>query len=146
MAAANPLHATSVMLAGRVLLLTGPSGRGKSDLALRLIDRGALLLSDDYTDLVARDGVVYASPPARIAGQIEVRGIGIVEMVFAGEGPVALVVDLNGTPERMPCEPLPTVELCGVAVPVIALAAFEASAPIKAEQALRRHGLGNAAA
>ena len=142
MVAANPLHATSVMIAGRVLLLTGPSGHGKSDLALRLIDRGALLLSDDYTDLVVRDGVLYASPPARIAGQMEIRGVGLVDMAFAGEGPVALVLDLDGPPERMPGEPLPTIELCGVAIPAITLAAFEASAPIKAEQALLHYGLG----
>lgn len=140
----NPLHATSVMIGGRVLLLTGRSGRGKSDLALRLIDRGALLLSDDYTDLVARDGILYASPPVRIAGQMEVRGIGIIDMAFAGEGPVALMLDLDGTPERMPAEPLPTTELRGVAIPTLALVALEASAPIKAEQALLRHGLGGA--
>ena len=57
------LHASSVMIEGRVLLLAGQSGRGKSDLALRLIDRGAQLVSDDYTELVARNGILYASPP-----------------------------------------------------------------------------------
>lgn len=144
MTAAAPLHATSVMIGGRVLLLTGESGRGKSDLALRLIDRGALLVSDDYTDLAARDGVLYASPPARIAGRMEVRGVGIIEMAFAGEGPVALILDLDRAPDRMPDSPLPATSLCGVDIPVIALAALEASAAIKAEQALLRHGLGGA--
>ncbi|KRB85993.1 aldolase [Sphingomonas sp. Root710] len=139
---ASPLHATSVMISGRVLLLTGGSGCGKSDLALRLIDRGALLVSDDYTDLSTRDGVLYASPPARIAGQMEVRGIGIVDMAFAGEGPVALILDLDRAPDRMPDTPLPMTPLCGVDIPVIAFAALEASSAIKAEQALLRHGLG----
>lgn len=141
----NIFHATSVMIDGRVMLLAGKSGSGKSDLALRLIDRGAILVSDDYTCLEARDGILYASPPARIAGKIEIRGIGIAEMGFADEGPVALMLDLDATPNRLPDEPLPTTSFSGVAVPVIALAALEASAPIKAEQALFRHGLGVAA-
>ena len=144
MAHPNPLHATSVMIGGRVLLLIGTSGRGKSDLALRLIDRGALLLSDDYTALVARNGTLYASPPAAIAGRREIRGVGIVEMAFAGEGPVALMLDLDNVPERLPHEPLAMTEYCGVAIPTLAIAALEASAPIKAEQALLRHGLGGA--
>lgn len=138
----NPLHATSVMIDGRVVLLAGQSGRGKSDLALRLIDRGALLVSDDYTDLAARGGTLYASPPVTIAGKMEIRGIGIAELAFAGEGPVALILDLDGDPARMPDDPLPTTKLCGIAIPTLALAAHEGSAPIKAEQALLRHGLG----
>ena len=144
MTGSNPVHATSVMIGGKVLLLSGKSGSGKSDLALRLIDRGALLVSDDYTDLVARDGVLHASPPASIAGRIEIRGIGIVAMAFASEGPVALMIDLEGTPQRLPEETLPATCLHGIAVPTLALAAFESSAPIKAEQALLRHGLGSA--
>lgn len=136
------LHATSVMIGGRVLLLAGRSGSGKSDLALRLIDRGALLISDDYTDLAARDGVLYASPPARIAGQLEIRGVGIAEIAFAHEGAVALMLDLDGTPARLPDDALPTMSLCGVAIPTLALPAFEISAAIKAERALLRHGLG----
>ena len=144
MADDNPIHATSVMIDGRVLLLAGRSGSGKSDLAMRLIDRGALLVSDDYTRLEARDEILYASPPPRIAGQIEIRGIGIVEMGFAGEGPVALMLDLDGTPARLPDENLPAVPLLGVPIPVIALKALESSAPIKAEQALLRHGLRGA--
>ncbi|WP_443027864.1 HPr kinase/phosphorylase [Sphingomonas sp. SRS2] len=144
MANANPLHATGVMIGGRVLLLVGAPGRGKSDLALRLIDRGALLLSDDYTHLTARDGALYASPPATIAGQIEIRGVGIVDIAFAGEGPVALVLDLDNPPERLPDEPLAMAEYCGVAIPTLPIAALEASAPIKAELALLRYGLRGA--
>jgi serine kinase of HPr protein (carbohydrate metabolism regulator) len=139
----NVLHATSVMIDGRVMLLAGRSGSGKSDLALRLIDRGALLVADDYTEIEAREGILYAHPPATISGRIEVRGIGILEMAFAAEGPVALMVDLDATPERMPDEAVPMTSLCGVAIPTIALAAFELSAAIKAEQALLRHGLGD---
>ncbi|WP_340313309.1 HPr kinase/phosphorylase [Rhizorhabdus argentea] len=138
---ANPLHATSVLIRGRVLLLSGQSGSGKSDLALRLIDRGALLISDDYTGLEARAGILYASAPPRIAGRIEVRGIGLVDIGCGGEGPVALMLDLDTVPARMTDETLPTERLCGIPVPVLAFAALEASAPIKAEQALRMFGL-----
>ena len=62
------------------MLITGPSGSGKSDLALRLLDRGFTLVSDDQT-IVRRDGDrLLASAPPTIAGKLEIRGIGIVEM------------------------------------------------------------------
>ena len=125
------IHASTVSIGDRAVLLTGPSGAGKSDLALRLIDRGAMLVSDDYTELRRRDGRLYAGAPARLAGRIEVRGIGIVEMPQAGETEVALIVELEGTIERMPEHA--TRRLAGVEVPVARLAPFEASAPIKVE-------------
>ncbi|KQX20033.1 MULTISPECIES: HPr kinase/phosphorylase [unclassified Sphingomonas] len=139
---ANPLHASSVAIGGRVVLIAGRPGSGKSDLALRLVDRGALLVADDYTRLDHREGRLVATPPPRIAGKIEVRGVGILDLPFAAEGMVSLLVDLDGPVERLPDEPLPTTALEGVAIPTLALAAFEASAPIKVEQALHRHGLG----
>jgi serine kinase of HPr protein (carbohydrate metabolism regulator) len=139
---ANPLHASSVVIDGRVVLIAGRSGSGKSDLALRLVDRGALLVADDYTRLDHRDGRLIATPPLRIAGKIEVRGVGIVDLAFAAEGAVALLVDLDGRVERLPEEPLPTTALEGVAIPTLGLSAFEASAAIKVERALHRHGLG----
>ena len=65
---------------GRAVLIAGPSGAGKSDLALRLIDRGFTLVSDDQT-IVKRDGDrLLASAPPTIAGKLEIRGIGIVDM------------------------------------------------------------------
>jgi serine kinase of HPr protein (carbohydrate metabolism regulator) len=139
---ADPIHASSIMVDGRVVLIAGRSGSGKSDLALRLIDRGALLVADDYTHIEGRDGRLIASAPPQIAGRIEVRGVGIVELASAVEGNVALLVDLDRAVERMPAEPLPTTALDGIAIPTLGLSAFEASAPIKVEQALRRHGLG----
>lgn len=138
----NPLHASSVMIDGRVLLIVGRSGSGKSDLALRLIDRGALLVSDDYTRLDRRDAVLVASAPTAIAGKLEIRGVGIAELAFAAEGPVGLLIDLDGETARLPDEPLRTTAIEGIAVPTLALAAFEASAAIKAEHALLRHGMG----
>ena len=138
--AATVLHATSVAVDGRVLLLTGASGSGKSDLALRLIDRGATLISDDYCDVLRAEGALRASAPATILGKVEMRGVGIVEMATAQQVPVALFVDLDHRPERLP-EPGETRMLAGVAVPVLRLAGLEASAPLKVEAALRLIGL-----
>ena len=130
----NPIHASCVAIDGRGVLIAGPSGSGKSDLALRLIDRGARLVSDDYTQIAERDGVLYATAPATIAGRIEVRGIGIVPVEFASDVPVALFVDA-GEPERMP-EPA-SWAMAGAVIPRICLLLCEASAPIKVELALR---------
>jgi serine kinase of HPr protein (carbohydrate metabolism regulator) len=129
------VHASCVAIDGRAVLLWGRSGSGKSDLALRLIDRGAILVSDDYSLLVRRDGRLFAAPPAAIAGRIEVRGIGIVEMPHESDVEVALIIDLEAPVARMP-EPA-SRRLAGVDVPVTALAALEASAPIKVEWLLR---------
>lgn len=131
---AATLHATAVSVAGRAVLLTGASGAGKSDLALRLIDRGAVLVADDRTVLAARNGRLFASPPATIAGRIEVRGIGIVTLPHAADVPVALVVDLDAAPERLPEARVRTLN--GIDIPLIALDARENSAAIKVELAL----------
>jgi len=62
------------------VLLRGPSGSGKSDLALRLIDDGARLIADDQTHLAKKGHALIATPPPAIAGMIEVRGIGVVKL------------------------------------------------------------------
>ena len=131
----QPVHASCVAIDGRGVLIAGPSGAGKSDLTLRLIDAGAMLVSDDYTVLTARDGVLHAAPPATIAGRIEVRGIGIVERPFARNIPVALWVEA-GTPERMP-EAMTHV-IAGIALPAYTLALLEASAPARIHLMLDR--------
>ncbi|WP_404369597.1 HPr kinase/phosphorylase [Sphingomonas sp. MMS24-J45] len=130
------LHATSVAIDGRAVLLTGPSGAGKSDLALRLIDRGAVLISDDQTEVRVEDGNLIAVAPVTIAGKIEVRGLGIVEVAAVGDVAIALVVILGEPVERMPPENVTRI-VAGIALPAVALDAFEVSAPIKVELALR---------
>ncbi|MEJ7927796.1 HPr kinase/phosphatase C-terminal domain-containing protein [Sphingobium sp. AN641] len=130
------VHATAVAIGGRAVLLAGPSGAGKSDLGLRLIDRGAQLISDDYTLLKRQDGVLVATAPDTIAGRMEVRGIGLVTLAHVSDVPVALLIDLFDIVDRMPQEPLWRT-LAGVDVPVIKLAPREPSAPIKVELALR---------
>ena len=133
------VHATTVAIGGRAVLIFGASGRGKSDLALRLIDRGAVLVADDYTEVEATGGRLIARAPASIRGRIEVRGIGIVDMPALGEAAAALAIDLDRAPDRLPEPAVRTI--AGIAVPEVALAPFEASAPLKAELALKRSGL-----
>jgi hypothetical protein len=133
------VHASCVAIAERAVLIAGASGRGKSDLALRLIDRGARLVSDDYTLLSPEKGRLFASAPERIAGKLEVRGVGIIELEPVRHVPVCLFVDLDAEVARLP-EPGHRI-LAGITVPVVALAALEASAPIKLESALHRFGL-----
>ncbi|HEX8364828.1 MAG TPA: aldolase [Allosphingosinicella sp.] len=133
------VHAGCVAIDGRGVLIAGASGRGKSDLALRLVDRGARLVSDDYCLLRAAGGRLYATPPPAIAGRIEVRGIGLVAVEALAEAPVCLLVDLDRAPERLP-EP-GSVSFLGLDVPAVGLAALEASAAIKVELALASFGL-----
>ncbi|MEA3038277.1 MAG: hypothetical protein QOE79_790 [Sphingomonadales bacterium] len=133
------VHATCIAIGGRGVLLGGRSGSGKSDLALRLIDRGARLVSDDYTDMHLVDGRLVARAPASIAGRMEIRGVGLVEVEAAMEAPVCLFADLDSPPERLP--EAATRRIAGRDVPTIALAALEPSAPLKLERALLLFGL-----
>ena len=137
---AETLHASTVAFDGRAVVISGPSGSGKSDLALRLLDRGFILVSDDQT-IVRKDGDgLVASAPPTIAGKLEVRGIGIVDMERAENVPVALVVELTSEIQRLPDDSRERVIL-GVAVPLIGIDAAEASAPSKVALALNRMGL-----
>lgn len=133
------VHASCVAIGGRAVLLAGRSGAGKSDLALRLIDRGAALVSDDYTELRDVGGTLLARAPATIAGKIEVRGIGIVAMEPAADVPICLYADLDPAPDRLP--QTAAIRLAGLDIPLVALAALEPSAPLKLEYALVRFGL-----
>lgn len=138
------VHATCVAIRGRAVLIQGASGSGKSDLALRLIDRGAMLVSDDRTVLTPEAGRLIASAPPTIRGLIEVRGIGIVAMPTVDDTPVALIVTIDPAPDRMPAESA-TRRIAGVDIPFAALPALESSAAIKVELALAR-AIGDSAA
>jgi serine kinase of HPr protein (carbohydrate metabolism regulator) len=131
------VHASCVAIDGHAVLIEGLSGAGKSDLALRLIDRGATLVADDYTMLRREGDRLIATAPATIAGMIEVRGLGILPFPYEDGLPVALLITLGGAVERMP-DDAALRSFGGVSVPVMPLAGFEASAPIKVELALRR--------
>lgn len=146
-AAVNPhhpgmpfVHATTVALSGRAVLIRGPSGSGKSDLALRLVDEGAMLVADDQTGLTVENGRLMARPPPTIAGLLEVRGLGIVRLPYHLAAPVVLVADLAETVERLP--PEETVDLLGMAIPRVSLRPFEASATAKLRLAVSQAGEG----
>ena len=131
------VHGTAIALGEEGVLLRGPSGSGKSDLALRLIEGGARLIADDQTELREIGGGVHLSAPASIAGQMEIRGLGIVRVPQQASAPLRLVVDLV-PPEAI--ERLPEPLFCrffSCAVPRLLLAPFEASAPAKLRAALR---------
>lgn len=136
------LHGTCVVIGGRAALLRGRPGSLKSDLALRFLSqfasRGAALVADDRV-LVSREGEsLLARCPEEISGKLEVRGLGIVDLPPAGESPLVLLVDLVAAADvpRMPPEPAPREELCGVSLPLLRLDPREPSAPVKLKLAL----------
>lgn len=134
------LHASCVAIDGRAVLLSGSSGAGKSDLALRLIDRGFALVSDDQTIVGKSGDRLIASAPATIAGKLEIRGIGIVDMETVSDVPVALAVELTSEIQRLPDDSRERIIL-GVRLPLITVDALTASAPSKVALALDRLGL-----
>ena len=137
---AETLHASTVASEGRAVLITGPSGSGKSDLALRLLDRAFTLVSDDQT-IVRKDGErLIASSPPTIAGKLEVRGIGIVDLATVTDQPVALIVELTSDIQRLPDDDLER-QILGVRLPLVTIDAMAASAPSKVALALDRLGL-----
>ena len=118
------------------MLIEGASGMGKSDLALRLIDRGATLVSDDYTLLQRAGRELIASAPETIARRIEVRGLGVLPMPHVDKVPVALFVRLTDAPERMPLAD-EVRRIAGLDIREVAIDPHTASAAIKVELALR---------
>jgi serine kinase of HPr protein (carbohydrate metabolism regulator) len=134
------VHASTVALEGRAVLISGPSGSGKSDLALRLLDRGFTLVSDDQT-IVRRDGDrLIASSPPTIRGKLEIRGIGIVEMESVDDVPIGLYVELTSDITRLPDDRRERPVL-GVRLPLVSVDALTASAASKVSLALDRLGL-----
>jgi HPr kinase/phosphorylase len=138
------LHGTCVALrppgrSWRALLLRGASGAGKSDLALRLIDAGGRLVADDQTRIARHGDGLVATPPATLAGLMEVRGLGIVKLgrgQILARAPLVLLVDLVAQAgiERLPDPDHET--LLGIALPRLALTPFETSAAAKLRLAL----------
>ncbi len=130
------IHATAVAIDAQGILLRGPSGSGKSDLALRLIEQGAQLISDDRVELVNKSGDLIAFAPQDIEGLLEVRHLGVIRLQHAGATPVRLVIDLV-SPEELERLPEPqTISLEGLELPLVRLAPFEAITPAKVSLAL----------
>lgn len=138
------VHATLVALrlegVWRGTLLTGASGAGKSDLALRAIAAGFSLVADDRVRLWAADGILYGAAPATLSGLIEVRGLGIERVTPLPFARIVLAVPLTDRVERMPDEARQT--LLGVGLPTRPLWPFEPAAPLKLRRALESLGPG----
>lgn len=130
------VHGSCCAWHGLAVLLRGAPGSGKSDLALRLVDAGFTLVADDRVDLAVTDGGITASAPPALAGLIEVRGIGVVDLGASVSAPLGLIADLvpGGEAERLP-EPA-RQELHGVALPVIRLDPAASSAVARIRLAL----------
>jgi HPr kinase/phosphorylase len=127
---ASTIHASTVLVGARAILIRGRSGSGKSRLALAVLqaaDRGALrfarLVADDRTEIQAVHGRLLARPAPALAGLIEVRGLGIRRLPHEPVAAVGLVVDL-GLPaaDRMPDPSNQQAEIAGVALPRLAVA------------------------
>lgn len=139
------VHGTSLALGEKAVLIRGPSGAGKSDLALRCISLASLahiphraeLVSDDQVRLHKVEGAIEVSPPESIAGLLEVRGLGVLTVPYRPRARLALVVDLvpAGEVPRYPLDAT-SVEYLSVKLPLLRLAAFESSCPIKVILAL----------
>jgi len=140
------IHATSVVLGASVrpfgareefaVLLFGDPGSGKSDVALRLIAAGGILISDDYTALSSNRDFLLAQSAPNIAGQIEIRGIGVITLERASTAPVALAVKLDqeAIPPRLPGTSLyapPAPLTASHLPPLVTLRPFEPSTPAK---------------
>ena len=125
------IHATCIALDGHGVLLRGPPGSGKSDLAARAIDAGARLVADDRVTLVRCSATIIASAPPSIRGMIELRGLGILRVDAETEAPLALIVDLVASEKIVRMPELDRCALLGIELPLITLAPFEASALAK---------------
>ena len=128
MRAGTRFHGSCVARDGAGVLLLGPSGVGKSDLALRLLRHGFVLVADDQVDVI--DG--YARPPTALAGLLEARGLGIVQLPYVSVVKLQLVVVLAEQSERLP-HPERHAELD---LPLVRLSALQASAPDRVALAL----------
>jgi HPr kinase/phosphorylase len=134
-----PLHASCAARAGDGVLFLGPPGAGKSDLVLRLLGRGWMLVADDQVEVEpVEPDALLATPPAALHGLLEVRGLGLVrDLPVAAPARLRLVVDLLPPGEAPPRMPEPALfQAHGRSLPRLALAAREAAAPDKVIMAL----------
>lgn len=131
-------QATCVAIGGKGIVIEGSPGSGKSSLALALIDRGAALVGDDGIALEPREGRLWALPPPHIAGKLEIRNLGIVELP-ATMAPIALIIMLDPTaPRHVEHAETRTVE--GHSLPLVRLWPDSPALPLRAEWALRLYG------
>jgi len=131
------VHGTALMIGDQGVLLRGPSGAGKSDLALRLIDGGAILVADDRVNLTPAEDAIIMSAPTNLMGKLEIRGLGIVQIVCAPSAPLALVCDLVPTAQIDRFPDVPSKTVLDQMVPVIEIDSQTQSAAAKVRYALK---------
>lgn len=112
------LHGTTVAFDNAGALIVGPSGSGKSSLALQLLAFGAALVSDDQTSITRRGDVLFASAPPAIAGRIEARGVGLLAVDAVHAVPLRLVIDMD-TVEKDRLPPLRHCRILGVRLALV---------------------------
>ncbi len=130
-------HGTAVARGANGLLLLGESGSGKSDLALRMMDRGWILVGDDQLELSEQGGAIVVSAIAALAGKLEVAGLGIISVPHQPSCSLKLIVDLCADYPRFPFD-AGLVSVSNYKVPLVALPAFEISSALRAELAFER--------
>jgi HPr kinase/phosphorylase len=124
MNAASTIHASAVLAGARGLLIRGPSGSGKSRLVLSLLQAAAgdrlvfaRLVADDRVHVEAVHGRLLARPPAPLAGYLEVRGLGILQLQYEPMAVVSLVVDLDvAASPRLPDTAAAQTDVAGVTI------------------------------
>ena len=117
----------------RGVLIEGPAGAGKSDLALRALDQGFALVADDRVSLWVSQGRLFGRAPETLAGLVEIRGLAVVHVSFLPLAEVALIARC-GAPERIP--ETRTTDILGVSAPLIEIEPRDVSAPAKLRHAL----------
>lgn len=130
------IHASCVALGDDGVLILGPSGSGKSDLALRLVAAGADLVADDRIDVRAAGDRLVAQPPAALAGLLEVRGLAIVEMPYRAEADIVAVIKLIPAADIARLPDPETETIAGLALPLFRIDATAASAVMKVRLAV----------
>jgi len=132
------IHASAVLVGARAVLIQGPSGSGKSRLALALLEAArngtlpfARLIADDRADIEAVHGRLLVRPAASLAGLIEVRGLGIRRVAYEPVAVVGLLVDLAAADAaRLPEPAVQSRQIERITLPRLAVAAGQDALPL----------------
>lgn len=135
------MQASVVAIGGHALLIEGPPGSGKTSLAMALIDRGAVLVGDDAVTLRREGAQVISYPPPNIAGKLEVRNVGVIDLPCVS-APLSLILTLRQDAPRYP-DPVQHREILGIAIPTLPFRPGDAVQALRAEWALRQHGISD---